>query len=131
LRRTTAALNFVLATYAWSQLLGGAVGISTATERNGSASILRRLGGRPLHWDNAALPAYFDERYNCEMEVLLFDSREPNPKYQGYIEEVKAQITSLDVICRDDQSSSGLLHHFPLSADAFMPWGDALSPAAA
>jgi hypothetical protein len=42
---------------ALAQIQGGPLGITTATERNGSASILRRLGGRPLEWDGAAQPA--------------------------------------------------------------------------
>src|ERR1019366_6402395 len=81
IRGTFMALKTVLATFAWSQLLGGALGVTTATERNESAAILRRLGGRPLAWDGVELPPYYDRRYRCQMEVLRFDSRETNPKY--------------------------------------------------
>ena len=48
IRGTSMALKTVLAIYAWSQLQGGALGITTATERNESAAILRRLGAG--HW---------------------------------------------------------------------------------
>ena len=93
IRGTFMALKTVLATFAWSQqLLGGALGIATATERNHSAAILRRLGGRPLAWDGVELPPYYDDRYRCQMEVLRFDSRETNPKYAGLLEELREQI---------------------------------------
>jgi hypothetical protein len=130
LRKTSEALNFVLASYGWSQLMGGALGVSTATQRNGSAAILRRIGGKPLQWDGVTLPAYFDQRYSCEMEVLRFDSREPNPKYAGYIEEVKEHISGLSVVCKEAPSEAVQRHQFPLTADAFMPWGE-LAPSAA
>lgn len=98
-RGTTEALRSVLATYAWSELIGGALGVSTATERNGSACILRRLGGKPLVAQGAELPAYFDPAYNCNMEMIRFDSREPNPRYASAIEELKATLLSIPVIC--------------------------------
>ena len=80
-RGTSEALKSVLATYALAQLQGGAIGVSTATERNGSARILRRLGGRPLEWAGSEIPPYFDENYGCAMEILRFDSRYPTPRY--------------------------------------------------
>jgi hypothetical protein len=39
------ALRIAMATYSLAQILGGCVGISTATERHHSSSILRRIGG--------------------------------------------------------------------------------------
>lgn len=98
-RGTAEALNSVLATFAWSQLLGGALGISTATQRNGSASILRRLGGKSLEWDGTALPPYYDENYKCMMEVLRFDSRKPNPRYVPMIQSLAAHLATRPVIC--------------------------------
>jgi hypothetical protein len=81
LRGTTEALQLALATFAWSQLMGGALGIGTVTERNSSSSILRRLGGRSLEHRGSAIPAYYDEKYRCGMELLRFDSRSANPRY--------------------------------------------------
>ena len=77
LRGSTDALRSVLFTYAWSHMIGGCLGLSMATHRNGSAAILRRIGGMPLEWDGAELPPYYDPHYKCEMEVLRFDSRLP------------------------------------------------------
>ncbi|HVW86778.1 MAG TPA: hypothetical protein VHB50_18965, partial [Bryobacteraceae bacterium] len=98
IRCTAECLRSVLATYAWSRIIGGALGISTATERNGSASILRRLGGRSLEWDGAALPAYFDPHYNCSMQMLRFDSRSPNPRYEEAIEQLRQALLNAPVI---------------------------------
>jgi hypothetical protein len=106
LRATTAALHTVLAIYALAQLQGGALGITTATERNGSASILRRLGGRPLEWDGAALPPYYDRSYRCGMEVLRFDSRSPNTRYAPMIDDLREHIASLPVFCPTGTSAS-------------------------
>lgn len=99
IRATSMALKTVLATYAWSDLLGGALGITTATQRNDSAAILRRLGGSPLVCDGEEMPAYFDERYQCQMEVLRFDSRELNPRYRSMLNEVRAQVATAPVVC--------------------------------
>jgi hypothetical protein len=101
IRGTFIALKTVLATYAWSQLLGGALGIATATERNQSAAILRRLGGRSLTWDGVELPPYYDNRYRCQMEVLRFDSRDTNPRYAAMLEELREEMARAPVICAE------------------------------
>jgi hypothetical protein len=98
IRGTFMALKTVLATYAWSQLQGGALGITTATERNESAKILRRLGGRPLACEGVELPPYYDDRYQCLMEVLRFDSREPNPRYGAMLDELRELVATAPVI---------------------------------
>ena len=99
LRGSTDALRSVLFTYAWSHVIGGALGLSMATHRNGSASILRRIGGMPLEWDGAELPPYYDPHYKCEMEVLRFDSRLPSVKYQHVINQMRLEIPDVPVIC--------------------------------
>ncbi len=105
LRGTTDALRSVLFTYAWSQLIGGVLGLSMATQRNGSASILRRIGARPLRWEGSDLPPYYDPQYKCEMEILRFDSRLPNFKYQNAIDEIRSQIPTVPVICGEPTTS--------------------------
>jgi hypothetical protein len=99
LRGSAEAVQTVLSTYALAQLQGGALGITTATERNGSASILRRLGGRPLEWAGGALPPYYDPAYGCGMEVLRFDSRRPNQRYAAMVSALRRHIASLPVFC--------------------------------
>ncbi len=112
-RGTADALKTVLATYALGQVQGGAIAISTATKRHGSADILRRLGGRPLEWQGTTIPAYYDESYGCTMEVLRFDSRYPNPRYARMIRDLRSLISRMPIVCPGEESSrwSVLLHN--------------------
>jgi hypothetical protein len=105
IRRSAEALKSVLAIYALGSLKGGAVAIAAATERNASASILRKLGGRPLEWEGSSLPPYYDDNYRCEMEILRFDSRDPEPKYAAAIRDFRSQVAQLPVICPDQVNS--------------------------
>ena len=105
-RGSADALRSILFTFAWSNAIGGCLGLSTATHRNGSAAILRRIGGRPLEWRGEELPPYFDVHYGCEMEVLRFDSRRPSTKYAHMIEEMKSQIPQIPVITQGRQPSA-------------------------
>jgi hypothetical protein len=100
IRGTTEAFRMAIATYGLSQILGGAVGISTVTRRNGSASILKRIGGRPLEFDSGELPSYHDPGYKCEMEVLRFWSWAPNPRYSMWIDEIKAELRDIPVLTK-------------------------------
>lgn len=99
LRGTTEALRGVLATYAWSQHIGGAVGLCTATERNSSRMILKRLGGQPLEVAGEHALPYYDQEYRCHMELLRFDSREPNEKYRNSIESMRQHFAEIPVVC--------------------------------
>jgi len=103
-RGTTEALRMALASYSLVRLLGGGVAISTVTRRNGSASILRRLGGRPLQHEQTEVPAYYEPHYDCEMEVLKFYSWAPNQRYDVWIEELKREIRSIPVLTVADPS---------------------------
>jgi hypothetical protein len=52
------------------------------------------------------------------MEVLRFDSREPNPRYQAMLDEVKEQVATATVICANqpgaDRYNAQLPEVFPL-----------------
>jgi hypothetical protein len=98
IRGSAEALRVALATYAFWQMLGGAVCISTATRRHCSSSILRRIGGRSLEHDGAELPVYYDPQYSCDMEVLKFYSWSPNPRYSIWIEEMKSELSQISVL---------------------------------
>lgn len=97
-RCTSEGLMLALAAYSLGRALGGAIGLTTATVRHSSSTILRRLGGAYLHADGAALPGYFDPRYDCQMELLRFDSRKPNPKYATLIERIQDRLASVHVV---------------------------------
>jgi hypothetical protein len=92
------ALRIALATYSLARILGGCIGIATVTRRHDSSSILRRIGGRPLTAGGVDLPPYFDPQYGCEMEILRFDSSEPNPRYEAWIEELSEYLRTEPVI---------------------------------
>ena len=98
-RHSAEALRMVLATYSLAQLLGNGIVFSTATMRNESATILKRIGGRPLTAGETELPPYFDPDHGCEMQVLRFDSRMPNPKYSEWVHELRRNISTCPVVC--------------------------------
>jgi hypothetical protein len=98
LRCSIEGLRIALAMYGLAQNLGGGIGVSNATRRYHSSSILRRIGGRPLVTDGLELPAYYDSQYGCEMEILRFDSAAPNPRYEGWIDEIRAHLLTTLVI---------------------------------
>ena len=98
-RCTTEALRIALATYTLANLLGGCIGVSTATVRNCSASILKRLGGVAMNVAGQILPAYYDPQYDCEMEILRFDSRYPAPRFQRWMDDLRVKMLGAPVIC--------------------------------
>lgn len=96
-RCTPEGLLLILATFGLSRVMGGALGLATATVRHSSAAILRRLGLSPLEVPGAP-GAYFDPRYNCDMELLRFDTRRASQKYHGLIEVLKDRLTDVTVV---------------------------------
>jgi len=98
LRCTAEALRIALGTFSLARLLGGCIGVTTATKRHCSASILRRIGGQPLTTQGVEVPRYFDPRFDCEMEILRFDSARPNPRFERWIEELKGYLSGVPVI---------------------------------
>ncbi len=100
-RGSREALRIALATYGLAQLLGGCIGITTATARHGSAAILCRLGGNPLEAEGETLPVYFDPQYGCDMEILRFDSRMPAPKYRSWVNELRDCLWTAPIIARE------------------------------
>ena len=101
LRCTTEAIRTIATTYAIAQLLGGALGITTASTRRCSATILKRVGGHRLQHLGIDLPSYYDEHYHCEMEILRFDASSPNPRYRKWIDSCRAHLKEIPVICRE------------------------------
>jgi hypothetical protein len=95
---TSDGLLLALGAYSLSQITGQALVITTATSRHCSATMLRRIGGSWLETDGTALPPYYDSKYRCEMELLRFDSRRPNPKYAGLIDQLRMSIMRSEVI---------------------------------
>lgn len=99
LRYTAQAMDIALSTYALAQKLGGCVGITTATVRNCSSRILRKIGGRPLEVATRTLPAYYDPQYRCDMELLRFESSACNPRYEARMARLADRLPDLPVVC--------------------------------
>ncbi len=97
-RCLSAGLVLILGTYSLSQLTGGALVLATATVRNSSAKILRRLGGSQLEANGCLVPAYYDPRYECMMDLLRFDTRRPTERYAEAVARLKAHFASVQVI---------------------------------
>jgi hypothetical protein len=97
-RGTSEALRLGLAAYSLGQLMGGAVGMSTATRRHCSSSIVRRMGGESLKYAGVPIPAYYDLQYECEMEILRFSSWNPNPRYMLWVDEIRQSLQHIPVI---------------------------------
>ena len=104
-RWTCDALRLALSTFSLARCLGGCLGITTATAKHSSSSILRRIGGRPLAFDGEELPPYYDPRYRCDMEMLRFDSRYPDLKYRKWIEDICARMAEVPMFCRRTHSA--------------------------
>ena len=105
-RSSGEALRTALASYAVGQILGGCRGIGTVTIRHNSSRILRRIGGQSLFCDGQEFPRYYDRRYQCELEILRFDSRHPNPRYRPMIDSLYNHLLTAPVV----SGASDLVH---------------------
>jgi hypothetical protein len=121
-RGTSGPLTMVLAVYGFSRRHGGALGMTTATFRHCSATILQRLGGSRFQVDGAELPPYYDPRYDCMMELLRFDSRRPNPKYLGLIDRLRDSLSHVQVVARPTRTAA------PTPFHAFQPGRTLVQP---
>ena len=111
-RCSSEGLLLALAAYSLGRFFGGSLGLTTATVRHSSSTILRRLGGAHLEADGAPVRPYFDPRYKCEMELLRFDSRQPNPKYVPLIEHLRQRLAHVAVISGANQGIDGAMPSF-------------------
>lgn len=102
-RCTSEGLVLALAAYSLGRLCGGVLGITTATVRHSSSTILRRLGGSSLEYRGEAVPSYFDSKYDCEMELLRFDSRRPSRKYESLVTMLQERLSGVRVIASLDE----------------------------
>ena len=108
-RHTRAALELVLGSFAWSHLVGAGIGCATATVRNNSSGILRRIGGTSYECDGLGIPAYHDGSYGCSMEVLRFHFGRFDPRFQRVVEDIRLHLVDQSTIqsvshCCDDAS---------------------------
>jgi len=105
-RLTLEAIGILLATYGLLELLGGCMGVATATFRHSSATILRKIGLSSLDAGGVELQPYFDPSYGCEMEVLQFDSRFPSSKYISWVKELAVILKDAPIVCRSGMAAA-------------------------
>jgi len=99
-RGTSDGLMLALAAFSFGRMFGGALGMTTATVRHSSSTILRRLGGSDLQVNGTTVKPYYDPKYRCQMEVLRFDSRAASAKYSALIDMLKEKLTGALVIAQ-------------------------------
>lgn len=106
LRCTTEAVRMCLAWYALCRAIGGTIGLGTANTGHHSSAILRRIGGRPLAKAGEPIPRYYEPRYRAELEILCFDSAEPNPRYAAQIEQCVHALGTVTVLTAEEKPSA-------------------------
>ena len=88
-----------LAAYSLGRLFGGAFG---PDHSHGAAFFFGNpeASGRLvlLQANGTVVPPYFNPRYQCEMELLRFDSRRPNPRFAHLVELLKERLTNVRVV---------------------------------
>jgi len=124
-RCTSEGLLLALAGYSLGRICGGCLGLTTATVRHCSSSILRRLGGSPLEASGTAVPSYYDPKYDCQMEILRFDSRKPNAKYADVIELLREKMANVKVIALPPAEAAEDAYDEP----TFASWSTQTAPA--
>jgi hypothetical protein len=119
------ALRIALSTYALASMVGGCIGIATATVRNCSSRILRKIGGRALEVSGRALDPYYDPHYRCDMEIIRFDSTAPQPRVQEHIDRIVGEFRDLAVVCASNVFHPAIVHqpsivrHHPMPEFAY------------
>jgi len=106
-RHTRAALEILLASFAWARMMGGGIGCCTATVRNNSASMLRRIGGCSFEYNGEAIPPYSDAKYGCTMEALRFHFQNFDPRYQKTVDSIYNRIAEQPIITRSSHEDAG------------------------
>ena len=74
--------------WAITRLVGGAKILGIVTTRCGASRLTRYLGGLELRDEQSNVPPYFDRRYCCDMEVVEFDSRLVNPRFEAIVRDL-------------------------------------------
>ncbi len=100
-RFTADGLTVALSTFALARTLGGCLGLTTATVKNCSSRILRKIGGRPIQDQGVEIPPYYDPQYRCQMEILCFDSTMPSPRHDARIAGLAACLADVPVVCAE------------------------------
>lgn len=82
--------TLVAATWAFCQLIGGAVAVATATVKHNSAALLKMMGGINC-LEGTSNARFYDPFHRCELEIVYFRSDRVNPRFAAMVEEIKGQ----------------------------------------
>jgi hypothetical protein len=107
-RGAVEGLILALGAFSLGRLFGGALGMTTATVRHCSSTILRRLGGSHFEIDGRVVPPYYDPRYDCTMELLRFDSRRPTARYADLVAALEEKLAHVAVFANALGSSCAM-----------------------
>ena len=97
-RCTTEGLLLALGSFSLARLRGDCLGISTATVRHCSSSILRRLGGAPLKAGDATVPRYYRSSIQLrdgDPSIRLAVSRQ---RYTSLVKLLQQKMSEIQVI---------------------------------
>ena len=89
LRNSRVSVLLPVGCWAVYPLLAHVLAVASTTSRHQSSAILKRIGGFPLVNAGKELPRFMDDYHGCEMELLGFDSRKPDPKYEKIVADLK------------------------------------------
>jgi hypothetical protein len=94
LRGGREAVSIALGALAWAQILDDCIGFLTATAKNGSAAILRRLGASHLQAHGQTIPGYFEPAWGCNAELLRFDTNSLSPRFEAAMVSARCQLSN-------------------------------------
>ena len=115
------ALRIALSTYALASMVGGCIGVATATVRNCSSRILRKIGGQALEASGRALASYYDPHYRCDMEIIRFDSTAPQSRLQDHIQRIIGEFRDVPVVCASNVFRPAVVRQPPIVWPAALP----------
>lgn len=82
-RKRSEVLTSVMLMYALGGILGGVIGLATATRRHNSSAMLQRMGARKARVGDVELPAFYEPQFRCEIDLLEFDSMQKPGSYES------------------------------------------------
>jgi hypothetical protein len=84
-RKTRIGIQLALSCFALAEIFGLNSGMCEATVRNGSAAILKKLGG--IEEDS-----YWCNKYDCTMVSIWFSPKLLSPKHRAEVKKIKDEL---------------------------------------
>ncbi len=99
-KNSPAALLLVAFCFAFGEFVGGFNALVSATERHYSNRIMRKIGGHriPHKETKEYLNTFFDSKYNCNMEYIVFESACPAALIQDLCKKIQEKLKTTLVL---------------------------------